>query len=175
MPVTVSLRGRTMIAPRPADRRDRTPAPQPSNKPPWRFAIAAVLALVGVIGIFAICFPAQFKHQLEISVLRQPTPYTQLFFGDPTALPKKLEVNRVNKFSFTVVNNQGHSATYHYTVTIGGAKPPKVADEGSFAIGDGQSVTRTVGVVPASGKTQYLIKVTLSGTVDFIQFYGNTP
>jgi hypothetical protein len=29
--------------------------------------------------------------------------------------------------------------------------------------------------VPTARKTQYLVKVTLSGTVDFIQFYGVTP
>src|ERR1700743_1493779 len=111
-----------MIAPRPDDRRTRAPAPQSPDKPPWRFALAAVLTLIGIVGLLAIGFPAQFKHQLEISVFRQPTQYTQLFFSDPTALPKKLEVNRQNKFSFTVVNDQGHSATYHYTVTIAVAK-----------------------------------------------------
>ena len=175
IPVTVTIEGETMIAPRPDERRNRAPAPQPQNKPPWRFAVAAVLALVGIIGIFAIGFPTQFKHQLEISVFRQPTPYTQLFFSDPRVLPKKLEVGHVNKFSFTVANDQGHSATYRYTVTISGGKLQKVAGGGSFTIGDGQSITRTVEVVPASRKTQYLIKIALNGTVDFIQFYGDTP
>jgi hypothetical protein len=165
-----------MIASRPDDDSwNRAPAPQPPNKPAWRIAAAVVLILIGILGLFAIFFPTQFKHQLDISVLRQPTSYTQLFFGDPAALPKKLEVDSVNKFSFTVINNQGHSAIYHYTVTITGAKVQKVAGQGSFTLGDSRSITRTVGVVPTARGIQYLVKVTLSGTADFIQFYSNTP
>jgi len=163
-----------MIASRPDDHRNRDLASQPRKSHAWRLALAVVLILIGIVGIFAICFPAQFKQQLEVSVLRQPTPYTQLFFSTPTALPQKLEVNHVNKFSFTVINNQGRSGTYRYTVTITGGKLQKVASQGSFVLGDSQSVTRIVGVVPKSRGTQYLIKVTLSGTADFIQFYSKT-
>ena len=174
-----------MITPRPDDRWNRAPAPQRSRppappppapkKPVWQFVVAAVLVLIGIVGLLAIIFPAQFKHQLDISVFRQPTPYTQLFFGDPTTLPKKLEVGHANKFSFTVINDQGHAATYRYVVTITGAKLQKVASQGSFTLGDSQSITRAVAVVPTARKTQYLVTVTLSGTADFIQFYGVTP
>jgi len=165
-----------MITPRPDDRRTRAPAPpSPPNKPPWRFALTATLILIGIAGVLAICFPAQVKHQLEISVFRQPTPYTQLFFSNPTALPKKLEVGHQNKFSFTVVNDQGNSKAYRYTVTVTGGKLQKAAGAGTFTLGDGQSITRTVGVVPTSRGAQYLIKVALSGTADVIQFYSDTP
>lgn len=134
-----------------------------------------VLILVGILGIFAIVFPAQFKHQLEISVVRQPTPYTQLFFSNPATLPKKLMVGRVNEFSFTVVNDEGHSQTYHYTVTVTGPKSRKIASEGSLTLNDRQSTSQTVGVKTASRGSQYLIEVALTGTSDLIQFYGNTP
>jgi hypothetical protein len=164
-----------MIESRPDDHRNRALAPQPPKRPAWRLALAVVLVLIGIVGIFAICFPVQFKQQLEVSVLRQPTPYTQLFFSDSAALPQKLELGRVNNFSFTVVNNQGHSGTYRYTVTITGGKLHKLASQGTFTLGDSQSLTRTVGVVPTARGTQYLIKVTLSGTPDLIQFYGTTP
>lgn len=178
-----------MTAPRPDDRWNRAPAPQwdrapspppsppppPPKRPAWQFAVAAVVMLIAIGSLLAICFPTQFKHQLDISVFRQPTPYTQLFFSDATTLPKKLEVGHPNKFSFTVINDQGHAATYRYTVTITGAKLQKVASQGSFTLRDSQSITRTVTVVPTVKKTQYLIKVALSGTVDFIQFYGKTP
>lgn len=170
-----------MVASRPDDRQYRAPGPRLPSKPKrpaWRLAAAIVLTAIGIISIFAICFPTQFKQQLEVSVFRQPTPYTQLFFGDPTGLPSKLEVGHVNKFTFTVINDQGRSATYHYTVTIAtvtGAKLQKTAGEGSFTLGDSQSITQTVGVVPTAPGEQYLVKVTLIGTPDFIQFYGDTP
>ncbi len=163
-----------MIASRPDDHRNRDLAPQPPKRTAWRLALAVVLILIGIVGILAICFPAQFKQQLEVSVLRQPTPYTQLFFSDPAALPQKLEIDRVNKFSFTVVNNQGRSGTYGYTVTITDGKLHKVASQGTFTLGDSQSLTRTVGVEPTARGTQYLIRVTLSGTTDLIQFYSKT-
>jgi hypothetical protein len=166
-----------MILSRPDDRQNRAPAPSRSGnpgKPVWWRAAVVVLMLVGILGIFAIVFPSQFKHQLEISVVRQPTPYTQLFFSDPATLPKKLTVGRANKFSFTVINNEGHTQSYHYTVTITGAKLRKVASEGSLTLGDGQSITRTAGVEPPSRGLQYRIEVALTGTADFIQFYGNT-
>jgi len=166
-----------MIAPRPDDRRTRAPAPPPSStsKPPWRFALTAALILIGIAGALAVFFPAQVKHQLEISVFRQPTPYTQLFFSNPTALPEKLEVGHPNKFSFTVVNDQGSSEAYRYTVTVTGGKLQRAASAGTFTLNDGQSVTRTSEIVPMSRGAKYLIKVTLSGTTDFIQFYGDTP
>lgn len=163
-----------MIAPRPGERRNLAPAPQRPNRPPWSIAAATVLILIGIVGIWAICFPAQFRQQLDVSVFRQPTPYTQLFFSKPTALPQALELNQANRFSFTVINNQGRPATYRYTVTISDTKQQQVSGAGSFTIGDSQRITRTVAVVPTARQTRYLVKVALSGTTDFIQFYGNT-
>jgi hypothetical protein len=163
-----------MILSRPDDRQYRAPAPPPPGKPTWWRAAVVVLLLVGALGIFAIVFPSQFKHQLEISVVRQPAPYTQLFFSDPATLPKKLTVGRANKFSFTIINDEGHSQSYHYTVTITDAKLQKIASEGSLTLGDGQSIVQTVGVEPPSRGSQYLIEVALTGTANFIQFYGNT-
>jgi hypothetical protein len=134
--------------------------------------VAAIV--VGVVGIFAIVSPSQFRHQLEISVARQPNPYTQLYFTHPTALPKELKIDHVNTFAFTVINDQGHSATYRYIVTMTRAKSQTVVSTGYLTIGNNQQITRTVEVEPKSKRSQYLIKVTLSGTVDVIQFYGST-
>jgi hypothetical protein len=54
------------------------------------------------------------------------------------------------------------------------AKSQTVVSTGYVTIGNNQQITRTVEVEPKSKRSQYLIKVTLSGTVDVIQFYGST-
>jgi hypothetical protein len=165
-----------VILSRPDDRRSQVPASQPPNKRIWRIAAAVVLVFCVVTGVLAIGFPAQFKHQLAISIIRQPTPYTQLFFNDSTALPKQLKFDHLNKFTFTVINDQGRPENYHYIVTMTRVKSGKIVSisKGSLMVGNTKSVMQAVRVEPKFRKSHYLIKVTLSGTADFIQFYATT-
>jgi hypothetical protein len=167
-------RKESVILSRPDGRQDRAAPSQAPYKHVWRLAAVTVLIVIGVIGIFAIVFPTQFKHQLEISLIRQPTPYTQLYFTDPATLPKELKPGVVNKFAFTIINNEGHSEIYRYVVTMTRATSQTVVSTGSLTVGDNRQIMHTVGVEPRSKNSQYLIKVTLKGTVDSIQFYGST-
>lgn len=164
-----------MISSRANGRPGHAPEAPPRRRLTWKVALAVALTVIGIVGIFGICFPNQFKRQFDISVTRQPTPYTQLFFASSTTLPKELQVNRANSVKFTVVNNEGHAATYHYTVTMTVKQDQKIAGQGSFTLGDNQSTTQTAVVKPTSRKSQYLIKIALDGTNNFIQFYASTP
>jgi hypothetical protein len=140
-----------------------------------RVAVAMVLSFIGLfVGLF-VAFPRQFVHQLDISLVRQPTPYTQLFFNNPTALPSQLRVNRANKFAFTIVNDQGRSWLYRYTVTASTAGSSTVAGRGSLTIRNGRSLTCTVAVVPKLRKSRYLVTVVLNAPDQSIHFYGDTP
>lgn len=167
--------GGVVILSRPDERRNGVPASQPPNKRTWQLAGAVALLFVTVIGALAIAFPKQLAHQVEISVVRQPTPYTQLFFSDSAVLPKQLKVDRMNTFTFTVINDQGLSETYHYIVTMTSSKSREVVSQGSFTIINNASTRRSVAVKPKYRRSHYLITVALSGTADFIQFYGDTP
>lgn len=167
-------REEAVILSRPDDRQSQISASQPPNKHTWRLALTVILAVIGVIGAFAVGFPTQLKHQLAISIVRQPTPYTQLFFSDPAALPKELKTDRTNKFAFTLINDEGRPETYDYIVTMTGAKSSEVVGMGSLTVRNNGQFTKTVGIKPKNKKTRYLIKVTLSDSVDFIQFYGIT-
>jgi hypothetical protein len=146
--------------------------PKKNNR---RVAVVAVLSFIGLfVGLF-VAFPRQFVRQVEISVVRQPTPYTQLFFNNPTALPSQLRVNRANKFAFTIVNDQGRSWLYRYTVTASTAGSSTVAGRGSLTIRNGGSLTCTVAVVPKLRKSRYLVTVMLDTPDQSIHFYGDTP
>jgi hypothetical protein len=146
--------------------------PKKNNR---RVAVALVLSFIGLlVGLF-VAFPRQFVHQVEISIVRQPTPYTQLFFNNPTALPSQLRVNRANEFAFTIVNDQGRSWLYRYTVTASTTGSSTVAGRGSLTIRNGRSLTFTVAVVPKLRKSRYLVTVALDTPDQSIDFYGDTP
>jgi hypothetical protein len=164
-----------MISSRPSDRSGDLPESPPRRRLTWKVAWAGAAIFIALAGILAIVFPTQFKHQFAISVTRQPTPYTQLFFANSTTLPRELSLNRPNDVKFTVVNNEGRAATYHYTVTMAVGNQAKIAGQGSFALGDNQSITQTAVIKPSSRRSQYLVKITLDGTGSFIQFYASTP
>ena len=94
---------------RPLERGSSIPGPHLPKKKKGRLVAAAVLSCVGLLAGVATAFPQQFVHQIEISIFRQPAPYTQLFFSNPTAIPDRFNVDRPNRFVFTIVNDQGRS------------------------------------------------------------------
>jgi hypothetical protein len=89
-------------------------------------------------------------------------------------LPAKLKAGQRKSFSFTVTNNQGRAEKYSYTVTLTQGKKRQVIGKGSLAVDDSQSSAQIVEVKPTVPKSQFLVKVSLNGTGDVIQFYGET-
>ena len=161
------------------DQRHSTETRKPAKKARgWKLgAIIAVSCLVP-LGALAAAFPKQFLHQVEISTVRQPTPYTELYFAHASDLPSRLRLGRENAFAFTIVNNTGRTAPYAYTVTMSGGGSSVIVRSGSVSIPDGRGATRTAGVEPTRRASRYLITVALSGTNgtnQSIHFYGDTP
>jgi hypothetical protein len=139
---------------------------------PVAVALACCVALL--TGVY-LAFPSQFKHQLEISVARQPQPYTQLYFGDLRALPASLTAGRTGTFTFTVVNDEGRQERYRYVVTAStGTSAAKTVAHGIVRVGFGQLSTRRVKIGPFPVGVRYLITVTLAGLGQSIHFYGVT-
>ena len=136
----------------------------------------AIFSSAGLLMALFVASPRQFVHQIEISVIRQPTPYTQLFFSHPGAIPSTLRLDRPNKFTFTIVNDEGQSSLYHFTVTMKAAgSSTTVVANGSLRLDDSGIGTRTVAFVPTKQRHQYLITVVLDGSGLSIHFYGETP
>jgi hypothetical protein len=157
--------------------RDNRQAPRPVDNRPshakfgWQTAVT-----IGVVIILLFCAAAalskQFRHQIEISIVRQRNPYTQLYFADPKALPAHLQVNKSNVFEFTVENNEGRAFSYTYIVTLADSRSHAVASKATATISDGQSTTRQVSVQPKDLNSKYLITITLQGMNQSIHFYA---
>jgi hypothetical protein len=135
-----------------------------------------MLSSAGLLAALFVASPRQFAHQIEISVIRQPTPYTQLFFSDPGAIPSRLRLDRPDRFTFTIVNDEGQSSLYHFVVMMNttGLSTTVVAN-GSLRLDDRGTGTRTFAFVPKKRRHRYLITVVLEGSSQSIHFYGETP
>jgi len=147
------------------------------RKARWiRRPFVVTLSSAGLLAALFAASPQQFAHQVEISVIRQPTPYTQLFFSDPRAIPSRLRLDLPNRFTFTIVNDEGRSSFYHFAVvmdTIG--LSTAVVANGSLRLDDKGTGTRTITLVPKNRRHRYLITVVLDGSGQSIHFYGETP
>jgi len=79
---------------------DRLRSSRPRKARRIRRPFIVMLSSAGLLAALFVASPQQFVHQIEISVIRQPTPYTQLFFNDPSAIPSRLRLDRPNRFTF---------------------------------------------------------------------------
>jgi hypothetical protein len=141
---------------------------------PWPLYIGVGLIVVLVLIGVSAALSKPFRHQLALSIVRQPTPYTQLYFPNPGTLPSELKVDHKNTFDFTVVNDENGAYHYTYTVTIADSRSHSVVSVKAVTIANGSSVTYPVTVVPKDRKAKYLITVALSGVNQSIHFYGET-
>jgi hypothetical protein len=145
-----------------------------TRRPRWKLPISIGLVGVAIVAGLAVAFHDQIEYQIQISLFRQTTPYTQLFFTNPAALSSQLRVDDENKLSFTVINDQGQSRNYQYTVTVDDAGRKKLVTHGVFTIENGGRLTRNVPFEPKYHKTRYLITVQLNGLNQSIHYYGVT-
>lgn len=149
----------------------KQPSPRTGRR---RLVIVAIFCCVALISGLITAYPKQFIHQAEISLVRQPTPYTQLFFSNPGSLPGHLLIRRPNRFAFKVTNNQGQREIYRYAIIMSTAKTVIVANRGTLTIGNDESSSRTATVVPKSRRSRYLITIVIDPGGQSIHFYGET-
>jgi len=147
------------------DRRSR-----PSASRIWRWAAIAAVCVVAV-GL-GIAFPRQIAHQIALAVTKQPTPFTELYFSNPSGLPKSLSLSRPNVFGFTVVNHEGGDTAYSYVVTLASSTGSSTIAQGRVDLRSNEGATRLVDVRPTQRATEYLITVNLVGRTEMIRFRG---
>jgi hypothetical protein len=136
--------------------------------------IGAGLIIILILIAAAASLSKQVRHQLELSIVRQPAPYTQLYFSHLAALPEKLKVDQKNTFDFTIINDENRSYHYTYSISLDDPKTHLVVSRETVTIDNGSSATRAVTVVPKDHKARYLITVALEGVNQSIHFYGQT-
>lgn len=133
--------------------------------------LAVLLLLLVAI---AAAFPRQLKHQWELSVVRQPTPYTQLYFTAPASIPSVLAAGQQNTFDFTIENDEGRAYRYTYVVTLQDSRARQQVSKETVMVNSGERVTRAVTVDPTDKESRYLVSVTIPTLNQSIQFYGET-
>lgn len=77
----------------------------------WPIMAAAAAIAVGL----SLATPAG-RHQWALSVFRQPTPYTALWFNQAWALPSNGARNEALPVSFAISNQQARAVTYRYVL-----------------------------------------------------------
>lgn len=153
------------------DQVDRQPSRKKASLP--LFIVVGVVGILVIIGVVA-ALSKQFRHQLNLSIVRQSTPYTQLYFAHPATLSGVLKADEKNTFDFIIENDENRPYRYMYTVTLDDSRSHLVVSTEKVTIDNGKSVTRLVTVVPKDRKSKYLISITLEGMDQSIHFYGET-
>jgi hypothetical protein len=134
---------------------------------PW-WPILAPLAVL-IIGI-SLLVPAG-RHQWALSLFRQPTRYTVLFFDHPAALPATAVTGEPITVSFTVGNQEGRDIDYRYVLRAAGGGRSRIVGESSRTVPAGASWTVSAAVRPACRTSPCRIEVSLPGhpeTIDFL-------
>lgn len=139
----------------------------------WWIGIGLGVAII-VIPCFTAAFSRSFRHQIYISIVRQGTPYTQLYFASPVKLPTQLKVGKKNIFDFTIRNNENRTYRYTYTITLEDSRSRTVVSSDTVTVSDDDNATREVAVTPKDRNSKYLITVALDGMNQSIHFYANT-
>jgi hypothetical protein len=124
---------------------------------------AAVVLLVALGAWFG---SPSVRHQVRISVSRQQTPFTELYFAND--LPSRFSVGEPTTLAFIIANHQGHDLTYAWTATITETDGTTVATmKGRARVPNGLTSGQHLSFTLASSGT-YLLTVSLDGRVETI-------
>jgi glycosyltransferase involved in cell wall biosynthesis len=136
----------------------------------WRVLAGAA----GLASAISLLIPAG-RHQWALSLLRQPTPYTVLYFDRAAVLQDRVTPGQPVHFAFTVGNHEGRAMRYRYVISTyplgsGGGRPLLLAESAKLVpAGSSWSVSATVR--PRCGSSPCRIQVSLPGhpeTIDFL-------
>lgn len=171
-----SARQSVQSAAAPGAKPTAAPTPRPHRGSPnlalRTLGWAAVAAICIAAMSLGIAFHHQIAHQIALAITRQPTPFTQLYFSDPNALPKSLSLSHPNRFGFKVVNHEGRDTAYSYVVTLASSTGSSTIAQGRIDLRSNEGATRLVDVRPTRRATEYLITVNLVGRTEMIRFRG---
>jgi hypothetical protein len=135
--------------------------------------LLAVLVAIGLLGAGMWGLPAAVR-QLRSSTTREPAAFTELYFTDPSSLPKHLAVGSPARFRFSIRNHEPGAVTYSYVVTATGSGPTATVTQGQASVRSGEAVDLSATFVPRQPATTYLFVVRLPGRSETIHFTGTS-
>jgi hypothetical protein len=112
----------------------------------------------------------------EWRLLPSQETYTELYFSDPLALPKKIERGDSVSFSFVIGNREGKTMNYLYRVSLSPDDAPSlVLTSSATKITDGSSKAVSVKLSFVSSPGPSTIVVSLPESGNEIRFHVNQP
>ena len=121
-----------------------------SEKQRWHWhpltAAAVLVAAVAICAVVVLSGPL--RHQIVLSVRRQPTPYASLFFTSPGSLPSDLPVRADYPVTFTVANHDGRDRSFQFRVTLASRSHDDETTTGLVTVAGNGDTRETVNVRP---------------------------
>jgi glycosyltransferase involved in cell wall biosynthesis len=147
------------------------PPPGRPGRVRWCWRVLAGAA--GLAAAISLLVPAG-RHQWALSLLRQPTHYTVLFFDRAAVSPARITAGQPVHIGFTVGNHEGRTMRYRYVISsypAGGGRRPRLLAESAKLVPLGSSWSVSATVRPRCGSVPCRIQVSLPGhpeTIDFL-------
>lgn len=138
---------------------------EPGRRRRWPIVALIVAMVVGI----SLLFPAG-RHQWAISLFRQPTHYTALFFNKVSALPTTTARNETMTVSFTIGNHEGQAVHYRYVLTDSYGKQSQTLGQSTKTVASGATWTVWRVVRPKCAVSPCRIEVSLPGHPETIDF-----
>ena len=111
-----------------------------------RVLIFVLLSLIVAVVLIATYRDAIYNELDRLKLVPQPERFTELYFDNYAALPKKTLANQPILFAFTVHNLEGITTTYPYSVYFIDANGIRTSiDKNSVTIPDNATTSVTVG------------------------------
>ncbi len=130
----------------------------------------AVPVAVGVAILVGFQTWPWFHDQVLESVSRRPTPFTELYFSAPADLPKHLDLDQPNRFSFVIVNHEEGAVDYAAEVVLHGPRGDVPLATDHVRLLSGRSSEQAVQFQPDQRDSAYVVTVQLRGRAENIHF-----
>lgn len=143
----------------------------PFRRHPFRLATAiCLLACAG----YAAAEPAWARHQIAISLTPQPTRYSEIFFSNLAAVPSRLVPGVTTKVPFAIINREGRTVRYTYSVVVTAPRVSSVAETGQVVIGNNEKADLIATFRPEEANALYDVRIRLARPHEAIEFHGQT-
>lgn len=133
--------------------------------------VLAVLMALLVVGVTLVGLSSEARHQVALSIVRQPEKSMELYLT-PGRPPQVIPTpdGEVIGVSFTLVNHEGQTTEYPYSVRLVNPAAALVARAGgSVEVQDGSAVTTTVAVDVPTSATWSAVEVDLEGRAEHLR------
>ena len=137
---------------------------------PVRMAgLAGALVAAAVLLLVVAQLPGV-RREISRSTSREPARFTELYFTDPGALPKRLSTSDPNGFRFTIVNHEQTTMVYAFVVTVQSPLGTQTIGQGRVRAAAGGAVVEQVQFRPSRPGVTYLVTVGLLHRSESIHF-----